>query len=238
MELHGDGNFKLENVKQMKITKDFRALDEQSRKCQTKISFEDCVTKKYLESMKANCKCLPYNLQNYSLGEKVNATVCSILLCKHFFKFYALQIQLCDINGIDSACVEKIELPYSKCLKPCEGIYADFKKSPVQIVQKAKYQLLMDEYLKYTWFQDTKDIGKDNFYEVMQHNTTLKFVRIYFDTTTFDRITKDSAAKFVDMLSAIGGTMGLLTGFSIISAVEIVYFATKWIFQFYFVIKK
>ena len=43
----------------------------------------------------------------------------------------------------------------------------------------------------------------------------LKFVRIYFDTPTFERITKDRAAKFVDMLSAIGGTMGLLTGFSI-----------------------
>ena len=55
----------------------------------------------------------------------------------------------------------------------------------------------------------------------------LKYVRIYFDTPTFDRITKDSAAKFVDMLSAIGGTMGLLTGFSIISGVEIIYFAMK-----------
>ena len=55
----------------------------------------------------------------------------------------------------------------------------------------------------------------------------LRFVRIYFNTPTFDRITKDRAAKFVDMLSAIGGTMGLLTGFSIISAVEIIYFATK-----------
>ena len=52
----------------------------------------------------------------------------------------------------------------------------------------------------------------------------LRFVRIYFETPTFDRITKDRAAKFVDMLSAIGGTMGLLTGFSIISAVEILYF--------------
>ena len=52
-------------------------------------------------------------------------------------------------------------------------------------------------------------------------------MRIFFDTPTFDRIEKDRAAKFVDMLSAIGGTMGLLTGFSIISAVEIVYFATK-----------
>ena len=57
----------------------------------------------------------------------------------------------------------------------------------------------------------------------------LKFVRIYFDTPTFERITKDRAAKFVDMLSAIGGTMGLLTGFSIISGVEILYFITKTI---------
>ena len=38
----------------------------------------------------------------------------------------------------------------------------------------------------------------------------MRFVRIYFDTPKFDRITKDRAAKFVDMLSAIGGTMGLL----------------------------
>ena len=60
---------------------------------------------------------------------------------------------------------------------------------------------------------------------------TLRYVRIYFDTPTFDRIEKDRAAKFVDMLSAIGGTMGLLTGFSIISGVEILYFAAKMIFK-------
>ena len=38
---------------------------------------------------------------------------------------------------------------------------------------------------------------------------------------------QDRAAKFVDQLSAIGGTMGLLTGFSLISAVEIIYFMVK-----------
>ena len=52
-------------------------------------------------------------------------------------------------------------------------------------------------------------------------------MRIFFDTPTINKITKDRAAKFVDMLSAIGGTMGLLTGFSIISAVEILYFCAK-----------
>ena len=56
-------------------------------------------------------------------------------------------------------------------------------------------------------------------------------MRIYFYATTFDRITKDRAAKFVDMLSAIGGTMGLLTGFSLISGVEIAYFGIKIILQ-------
>ena len=59
----------------------------------------------------------------------------------------------------------------------------------------------------------------------------LKFVRIEFDTSTFDRVTKDQAAKFVDILSAIGGTMGLLTGFSIISGVEILYFVFKIIIK-------
>ena len=67
-------------------------------------------------------------------------------------------------------------------------------------------------------------------------------VRIYFDTPTFDKITKDERAKFEDMLSTIGGerkakkyfqtqnvkgTMGLLTGFSVISGVEILYFLLK-----------
>ena len=58
----------------------------------------------------------------------------------------------------------------------------------------------------------------------------MRLVRIHFDTPTIDQITKDRSAKFVDMLSAIGGTMGLLTGFSIISGVEIIYFATKMLF--------
>ena len=65
--------------------------------------------------------------------------------------------------------------------------------------------------------------------------SSLKYVRIFFDTPTFDRVTKDRAAKFVDMLSAIGGTMGLLTGFSIISGVEILYFAVKGVWK---IIKK
>ena len=58
-----------------------------------------------------------------------------------------------------------------------------------------------------------------------------KYVRIYFGASTFDIITKDRAAKFVDMISAIGGTLGLFTGFSIMSAFELVYYGIKIILE-------
>ena len=68
-----------------------------------------------------------------------------------------------------------------------------------------------------------------------QLDAKLRYVRIYFIRTPYyDKIVKDTSAKFVDMLSAIGGTMGLLTGFSIISGVEIIYFAIKIVCQFAF----
>ena len=54
-------------------------------------------------------------------------------------------------------------------------------------------------------------------------------VEIYFDTATFDDIERDKKIKTEAQLSLIGGTMGLLTGFSIISGVEIVFFLLRLI---------
>ena len=52
-------------------------------------------------------------------------------------------------------------------------------------------------------------------------------MRIYFGPAMFDRITRDKKVKFQDKLGVVGGTMGLLTGFSIVSGVEIVYYLLK-----------
>ena len=82
-----------------------------------------------------------------------------------------------------------------------------------------------------------KNIFKFSFSDFNWKNK-LRFVRIFFDTPTFDRITKDRAAKFVDYISAIGGTMGLLTGFSIISGIEILYFSAKIICKIFVKKKK
>ena len=54
-------------------------------------------------------------------------------------------------------------------------------------------------------------------------------VQIYFTTATFDQIDRDVLLTVEAQLGLIGGTMGLLTGFSILSGVEIVYFTIKFI---------
>ena len=59
----------------------------------------------------------------------------------------------------------------------------------------------------------------------------LKVVEIYFESPTFDKITHDAKINFVGKISMFGGTMGLFTGFSLLSAFEIVYFILKFLYQ-------
>ena len=54
-------------------------------------------------------------------------------------------------------------------------------------------------------------------------------VEIYFSTPTYDEIARDVRNTVETQLAMIGGTMGLLTGFSILSGVEILYFVVKYV---------
>ena len=62
-------------------------------------------------------------------------------------------------------------------------------------------------------------------------DSKLALVWIYFDTASFDEIERDKKMKFETLLSLIGGTMGLFTGFSIISGIEIIWFIVKLIYS-------
>ena len=70
MELLGEGNFRLGDVKEVKITEDFASLDETTKGCQTETSFEDCVTNISLGTLVNTCNCIPYSLKNYSDDEE------------------------------------------------------------------------------------------------------------------------------------------------------------------------
>lgn len=61
--------------------------------------------------------------------------------------------------------------------------------------------------------------------------SNLRLVQIFFDTASFDEIERDTEIKLTNQISLVGGTMGLFTGFSIISGIELIYFAAKVFFR-------
>merc|ERR1712079_974476 len=63
---------------------------------------------------------------------------------------------------------------------------------------------------------------------MMLEHAPLETVYIYFDTATYDEIERDEKVTLEAQLGLIGGTMGLLTGFSILSGVEIIYFVLRF----------
>ena len=56
----------------------------------------------------------------------------------------------------------------------------------------------------------------------------IQLIKIYLATETFDEIEKDVKVTTEAALGLIGGTMGLFTGFSILSGVEIIYYLAKF----------
>ena len=107
---------------------------------------------------------------------------------------------------------------------------SDFSKSHSEKKLESYFSKAFRQYEKFKKKYTINEIfewDNEKLFDVYDFELKLRYLKINFHATSFDKITKDRAAKFVDMLSAIGGTMGLLTGFSIISGVEIVYFGIK-----------
>ena len=197
-------------------------LPHDVKQCQNKEVYLDCKTEEYLHTLANTCMCLPFGLKYFNHSK----------------------ISTC--NSTQMKCALEAKNLESKCLNRCEGLvvtsYSHQNKPNVLdkkldlIESYKKFKAIIDLPSKHKKrcrvFEKTKSL------DIKWNTNQLRYVRIYFDSPTFDRFTKDRAAKFVDMLSAIGGTMGLLTGFSIISGVEILYFVGKNIFQLFKTTKK
>ena len=56
----------------------------------------------------------------------------------------------------------------------------------------------------------------------------MQLVKIHLASATYDEIEKDERVSTESALALIGGTMGLFTGFSILSGVEIIYYLAKF----------
>ena len=57
----------------------------------------------------------------------------------------------------------------------------------------------------------------------------LEVLELYFQTPTFDEVTRDARTDLVTKVSLIGGTLGLFTGFSFVSGMELI----KFVFEIF-----
>ncbi len=48
----------------IEVTPSFDGLDESTKKCQMKKSFDNCTTNYYLDTVRKKCKCLPFTINN------------------------------------------------------------------------------------------------------------------------------------------------------------------------------
>ena len=71
-------------------------------------------------------------------------------------------------------------------------------------------------------------INWSRFISALPNEAEMYFIEIFFDISTYDKVEQDKKMTLEAQLGLIGGTMGLLTGFSILSGVEIIYYAIKF----------
>ena len=74
---------------------------------------------------------------------------------------------------------------------------------------------------------------KLNFPAGKRSYSKLDIFQIYLDSSTYDEIERDVKNSFEDQLGVLGGTMGLFTGFSILSGAEIIFFLVKLFFALF-----
>ena len=135
-------------------------------------------------------------------------------------------------------CYKRPMTTNSSCLVNCDSIYADIQfvksSSGEKRREKKALQILIEAYDAYKEAQ-VKNLAllEDNLRPRVGRvpYQPLQVVQIYFSTATYDKIVNDVSVTLGDQISAIGGTMGLFAGFSILSAVEVLYFVMKFFFS-------
>ena len=66
LQLYGEGDYSLANVKQMYGTEGFLSLADEVKKCQNEKTVLECKAKAYLDRGKKNCECVPHHLRSFS----------------------------------------------------------------------------------------------------------------------------------------------------------------------------
>ena len=162
--------------------------------------------------------------------------------------------KICTPN--DTACATEIKKDAFGCRVSCTGLYAGVtfsegnpkeKTKDGALIQDSKvFSQLIKDYKSYksTFLRNVKfnstspNLGKYMksiwfwnialFIVASSNEAEMYFIEVFIDISTYDKVEQDKKMTLEAQLGLIGGTMGLLTGFSILSGVEIIYYAIRF----------
>ena len=129
----------------------------------------------------------------------------------------------------------------------CNSVHADVRSAGVEdLVDDPELSSLKEDYLKIrenrlkniafnanATYGGAIKIVRKNYHSFFSPEITLPYslqvVLIGVGSATYDQIEYDLAFTMEGALGLVGGTMGLFSGFSVLSGVEIVYYLAKYI---------
>ena len=89
----------VDGLSEVQVTNSFLSLEENVRKCENKYSYNDCLTKNYLNILKKTCKCIPFGIR---LSKKVCKNslwyIKNVLLITGTLVCYKWTVKLCETN--------------------------------------------------------------------------------------------------------------------------------------------
>ena len=231
-EGEGHGAFTLTDLKLMAGTERFLAKKDSVKGCSLQ-SYEDCHTEGFLKQVEEQCGCLPWSLSP-ALTHQVRAP-----------PFPHKAANYC--TPATYSCYSSFAREDFGCRESCTGLYADvLHTEDMESLNNPRLISIMEEYQRYkaSYVRNIQFDGEMSnkgecessilcFIVVLSETTIpyqqLQFVTIHLSTATYDKIEKDEKVTTEAAMGLIGGTMGLFTGFSILSGVEILYFCIKYL---------
>lgn len=220
---------------------DFRKWNEQNKACyfpnDKKLAFfklysqDNCLLECRLKKITKMCDCTPWYLEQKGLDictlkgnqcfeqalasyedDLTDRQECDCLNdCEMVHFFSTLQRQPSD--GLDAATRW-----FKRDGNHVSGILANYLMDPENIFNSRLAKNLTKLANNLT---SDADLAQKRFKDDI---TILNF---FFDTPIITEITLDLKTSIFDMISAIGGTLGLFTGISVITLVEVLYWAAK-----------
>lgn len=192
--------------------------NELAKKYGGKYARSQCMVHCRLESVLALCECIPFTMpvDIFFFDNGTSKQICNLVqvscLNKYRIKWLTMSTEILNEKGLEK---EREESLYCQdCLPSCFDTKYTVSSTSLPL-------------------QETKRKG-NNIMQGIKNVSEISLIRVYFGQPETWQFMQSVQLEWYEILSNFGGIFGILLGFSMLSATEIIYFIVKEIFLYFF----